>query len=139
MTEAERAQIEAEVLEVAETMVDGFMQLDGELIATTAHPDLVFAYGGHVLNRDTYREAMVAWPEGKESWEGGWVETDVRVLSPDLAVFSGTMEFTVRYSDGRTLHFPNGAFAALYERTSEGWRWSVGGVSSGGGQPVDET
>jgi hypothetical protein len=115
-------------------------QLDGELVATTTHPDLlVYAYGGLILDRAGYRDAISAWMEGKESWKGSWVDTHVRVLSTDLAVFSGTMEDTVVFSDGRTLHYPSGSFAALFERTSEGWRFSVGGSSTGVGQPIEET
>lgn len=139
MTEAERAQIEAEILEVAETWVDGLRQFDGDLIAAAIHPDLaVFAYQGRILDRAGYRDAIVAWMEGKESYKGGWLDTHVRVISPDLAVFSATAEDTIQYSDGRTVHRPNST-VALFERTTEGWKWSVASHGPGVAQVIEET
>ena len=74
--EFDQAQIEAEVLEVMETFIDGFRELDIEKVIQTAHTDaLMFPYGGRVLDFAAYRDALDSWADGKTSWKGGWTET----------------------------------------------------------------
>jgi ketosteroid isomerase-like protein len=139
MTEADRAQIEAEVMEAMDIFSDGFREMDMEKVASVAHPDLLaYPFVGQVLNWTEFREALLAWAEGKESWAAHWVDTNVRVISPDLAVFSATTVDTVWFSDGRVIHYPSNATAFLFERTPDGWKFSMGGPSNSAPQPVEE-
>jgi len=138
MAEAEIAQIEAGVLASMQTYVDGYREMDLEKVGSVTHPDfLTYPYSGSVQNRAEFVEGGLAWAEGKESWAISWVDTNVRVLSPDLAVFSGTSVDTLTYSDGRVIQYPSNAYAFLLERTADGWKLSVGGPSAAPGQAVE--
>jgi len=138
MTADQIAEIEAEVLEGMETYVDGYREMDMEKVGSVAHPDLLtYPYSGRVLNRTEFIETSLAWAEGRGYWAISWVDTNVRVLSPDLAVFSGTSVDTVTFSDGRAFHYPSNAYAFLFERTPDGWKFSMGGPSSPARQPVE--
>lgn len=139
MSEADIAEIQAEVLEVVEARFDALRNLDIEEVIRTAHPDsLVWVTGGRIVNSAEYRDGMYAWAEGKESWRGGWLERSVQVLSSDLAVFFGTYVDTILYSDGRRLHCPECAALFLFERTADGWKYTVGAGSAAPAQPVEE-
>lgn len=139
MTAAEIVQIEEEVLAAVEARFDALRRLDMESVLLAAHPEvLVWPNGGRILSSAEYREGMYAWAQGKESWEGGWIDTTVRVLSPDLAVFSGTYVDTIEYSDGRRLHCPACSAVFLFERTVDGWKYTLGAGSSAPAQPVEE-
>ena len=139
MTDAEVAQIEAEVMESMGTYVDGYREMDMEKVGSVAHPDfLTYPYSGRVVNRSEFVETSLAWAEGKESWAISWVDTNVRVLSPDLAVFSGTSVDTLTFSDGRAFYHPSNAYAFLFERTPDGWKLSMGGPSAAPRQPIEE-
>ena len=138
MSEAEIAEIEAEVLEVVEARFEALRNLDMDKALRNAHPDLlVWAAGGGISNAAAYRDGMYAWAEGKESWKGRWVETNVRVLTPDLAVFSGSYVDTILYSDGRHLHCPKCSAIFLFERTPDGWMYSMGAGSAVPAEPVE--
>jgi ketosteroid isomerase-like protein len=137
MSEAEIAQIEAEVREVVEARFEALRNLDMDKVLRSAHPDLlVWAAEGRIMNAAAYRDGMHAWAEGKESWRGRWVETKVRVLTPDLAVFSGSYVDTIQYSDGRHLHCPKCSAVFLFERTTNGWKYTMGAGSAVPAEPV---
>jgi ketosteroid isomerase-like protein len=139
MSDTELAEIEAEILEVVEARFDALRNLDIDEVLQSVHPDLLaWAAEGRVMNSVAYRDGMYAWAEGKESWRGGWVETTVRVLTPSLAVFSGTYVDTIQYSDGRFLHCPSCSAVFLFERTEDGWKYSMGAGSSAPAEPVEE-
>jgi ketosteroid isomerase-like protein len=138
LTEAEIAEIETQILSIMENRFDALRDLDVESYARTAHPDLLtWPAGGQLMNRSQYKDALLAWAEGKESWSGGWIESKVRVLSPDFAVFSGTYTDTIRFSDGRHLHWPEAVAVFLFERTPEGWKFIMGGESAAPPEPVE--
>jgi hypothetical protein len=135
--EFDQDQVQTEALKVMEDFMEGFNELDMVKVVGTMHPDIRFPYAGRILNKDGYREYLEGWVETKESWEGRWLDTQVRVLSPDLAVFSGTYTTTIHHSDGRISRTPEGSWVTLVERTPDGWRWSLGGASSGGSEDVE--
>ena len=138
MSEAEIAEIRADVLEVVEARFEALRDLDMDKVLQSAHPDLLaWTAGGRIMNSAAYRDGMRAWAEGKESWSGRWVETDVRVLTPDLAVFSGSYVDTIQYSDGRYLHCPRCSAVFLFERTPDGWKYSMGAGSAVPAEPVE--
>jgi hypothetical protein len=138
LTEAEIAQIEAEVLQVMQVFMEGFNEHDPGKIATTLHPDLpAILYAGRIWTRAEFPEGVAPWFEAREAYQGEWIETDVRVLSRDLAVFQASYRGTTKLTDGRTFHYPHSSSMALFERTSEGWRWTVGGTSAGPAELVE--
>ncbi len=135
----DQAQVEAEVKAAMDAFLDGFREMDMESVAQIAHRDeLLYPYVGRVLNWAGYRDALMAWAEGKASWGGQWTSTNVRVLSNDLAVFSATSTDTLAYSDGRVFEYPNNAMAFLLERTSDGWKFSMGGASNVARRAIEE-
>lgn len=139
LTEDQIAEIEAAVMESIETYADGYREMDMEKVASVAHPDLLtYPFAGRVLDRPGFLESSLAWAEGKESWAINWTDVNVRVISQDLAVFSGTSVDTVTFSDGRAFYYPSNAYGFLFERTPQGWKFSVGGPSSPPRQAVDE-
>ena len=140
MTQAEIAQIEAEVLQVAQTFLDGFNELDMAKANETMHPDhMTFSYQGRIMNKADYREFLDGWVTNKESWQGHWLETNVRVLSPQAAVFVGTYTVDLmEYSDQPGRRYPQSAWTMLFEKTSDGWKWSMGGSSNSGYEAVEE-
>jgi uncharacterized protein (TIGR02246 family) len=139
MTDVEIAEIEAEVREVAQTFIDGFNELDMAKVVSVSHPDHTkVPYAGEILDRSGFQEFLDGWVEDKESWQGDWVDTHIRVLSPDLAAFSGTYSVDMTLSDGERRHYPSGAMVGLFERTEDGWRWSIRGSASSGYQLVEE-
>ncbi len=138
MTEAEIAQIEAEVMALMQEFVDGFNELDMAMATATFHPDhTTLTIGGEIVNKSGYREILDGWVGDKESWQGSWLETNVRVLSPSAAVFTGTWSPTIRYSNGSVRNYPLGAWVTLVERTAAGWRISAALGSNSGYEEVE--
>lgn len=138
ISEPEIARIEAEVLGVVEGRFEALRNLDMDGVLQSAHPDLLaWAAGGRILNSAEYRDGLYQWANGKESWKGHWIERNVRVLTPDLAVFWGSYVDTIQYSDGRVLHCPRCSAVFLFERTPDGWRYSMGAGSSTPAEPVE--
>ena len=140
MTEAEIAQIEAEVTEAATDFLDSFRTMEAEVVGGWFHAtETSFVWGGAILDQTGMVERLSSFMENFESWEGAWVETSVKVLNPDAAMFQGRYGSTIHYTDGRVLHWPENAnFTMLVERTPEGWRATVGDMDNGAYQVVEE-
>jgi fibronectin type 3 domain-containing protein len=140
MTEAERAQIEAEVTEAATGLLDGFRTMDAEVVGEWFHPtETSFVWGGTINDRGGMIEHLRSFMEDFESWDGGWVETQVKVLTPDAAMFQGEFESTIHYTNGRVLRWPGNAnFTMLMERTPEGWKVTIGDMDNGPSEVVEE-
>ena len=104
-----------------------------EKVTSTMHHDhLVVPYSGQILDYSSYAEFLDGWVEDKAAWDGEWLDAHVRVLSDDLAVFSGRYKMTMVMKEGEKRNFPGSAWAALFERTADGWRISLIGAGSGG-------
>lgn len=140
MTAAEMAQIEAEVKAHMSTYVDALETINIDTWAGIFHPTQTsFAWGGTIHDHDSFVERVNAFWESWETWEGQWVETTVKVLSPDAAMFQGEYEATIHYEDGRILHWPGNAnFTSLVERTPDGWKVTIGNWGNGSYQVVEE-
>jgi hypothetical protein len=139
MTEAERAQIESEVIEFAEAWMDVWEDNDCEKAAAFLHPDrLAFLHGARVLNRSEWLEACTPVVAAREAYSGTWTDTDVRVLTPNVAVFIGSFSSTTRYTDGRERHYPGIAQAGLVERTSSGWVFTTLASNTGLYEEIEE-
>jgi hypothetical protein len=139
MTEAERAQIEAEVTEAAAGLLESFRTLDAEAVAEWFHPtETSWASNGTIYDRAGLIEFLGSFLEPIESFDGAWVETTVKVLNPKAAMFQGRYQGTDHFKDGRILHWPGNAnYTMLMERTPEGWKATIGNWSSGAGQEVE--
>ena len=63
---------------MVEARFDALRDLDMDQVLQGAHPEqLSWAAQGRILNSFEYRDGMHAWADGKESWRGDWVETQV--------------------------------------------------------------
>jgi hypothetical protein len=143
MTEAEIAQIEAEVMEWAETWMEGWnagTPADRcEATLALIHPDhVVFLSGGAPQRKadwlDWCLEATHTWL----SFSGSWTEKDVRVLSPDATVFLGAFDGTWEHVSGRIERHPTGAQLLLVERTVDGWSATSFENSNGPAEVADQ-
>ena len=125
MTEAEKAQIQTEVLQAAEAWIDSWkdMETDCETITGMMHPDhMALLLGGNVASRDQWLDYCNRTTTNRAGWEGGWTSTEVRPLSADAAVFVGNYTGTYQWLDGSSdSHYANAAQVILFERTATGW------------------
>lgn len=124
MTDAERAQIEADVLNLAEAWMDVWRANHCELARDILSPDrLALPVGGRAdTSVSDWIDYCTRTIENRAGWSGEWTDTDVRVLSPDAALFVGTYAGTYTYRDGSPArHYPTSAQVILAERTDTGW------------------
>ncbi len=125
MTEAEIAQIEAQVLETAQAWMDVWedMDTDCERGAEFWHPEhMVYFSSGEPTTPSSWLEVCNRLTQNRAGFSGEWTDTEVRVLSQDAAVFVGRQTGTFEYLDGSpTRHYPTGAQVILFERTATGW------------------
>jgi len=134
MTDAEIAQIEAEVVAAMETSLAGFRQLDLEMAMAPYHPtETAYAWTNVPLDYSETRAMMASGIEELESAELAFVETTVKVLTRDAAVVQGIYETTQYRKDGTLLHLmPDKAtWMCLLERTDDGWKITFGANAYG--------
>jgi ketosteroid isomerase-like protein len=140
MTEAEIAQIEAEVLQAAEDWFDGFRQHDLDILMAGYHPTET-SFAGSRAPRD-YATVQESWGNQFEDvvkYDLEWTETVVKVLSHEAAMFQGYYDATGTYADGRILRWPgNVSFTVLMERTPDGWKITMGSGTNGTAQRIDQ-
>jgi hypothetical protein len=123
MTEAEMAQIQADVEQVAQDWIAGWGG-DCETSVGLFHPEYISQSRAGVFARslDEQRENCELSRANRESVTARWTSTNVRVISPNAAVFTGNFEGTFRYNDGTPARFyAHSAQTALFERTESGW------------------
>jgi hypothetical protein len=142
MTDAEIAQIEAEVMAWAEAWMDGW-ENDGEAgceaNAPLTHPEqVVHLTGGEPQGRAGWLEYCKTANANIAGYSGSWTDMDVRVLSPDAAVFVGRWSGTFEYVSGRAFHYAAGAQLILVERTADGWGLTLFENSGGPAEEVTE-
>ncbi len=124
MTEAEIAQIQAEVGQLAEGWMNVWRANDCALARGLWHPDhLTQPYAGTIARTvDDWIEDCNTSIANRASFSGSWTETGVRVISPNAAIFSGNWEGTFHYRDDTPpRYYPHSAQVILFERTSTGW------------------
>jgi hypothetical protein len=140
MTEAEVAQIEAEVTQVLEDFLQANEEMDCGKVAALYHPEHAgVAWGSRLLDASMFQEACESFFDGKDSWTGYWVETNVRVLTRDFAEYTGRMGDTIHYSDGRVREWPgNCVNIGVMERTPDGWKATIGAQTCGSSQLIEE-
>jgi hypothetical protein len=123
MTEAERAQIEAEVLAWSEVWEEGWEPANRcEILRALFHPDHpVRLAGGEPQGRDGWFEFCMSNYATWVSFSGTWGDREVRVISPDAAVLITRYDGTWEFEDGTTDRRPAGVHRILLERAPDGW------------------
>ncbi|MFG1691129.1 YybH family protein [Gemmatimonadota bacterium] len=140
MTDAERSEIEAAVIQVAEGWFTSWASADADGIqAIFDNERFVYVSGGTRLDSpDAVASFLQDWYEDR-SWEGGWDEIAIDVLSPDAAAFSATFHMRVTYTDGRVFDWPGtGSATAVFERRNSEWKATLMHISSGTSTLVEE-
>lgn len=140
MSEAEIAQIQTEVTGVMERSFEGWRQGDTDMILSAFHPtETSFSWGTSPWDFATVSEWVRNWYDTRESWEGGFTETSVKVFNQNEALFQGVYQMTITRRDGRVLHYPGTAsWVSLMERTEEGWKVTIGLTAAGSYEVVEE-
>lgn len=140
MTEAEIAQIEAEVMEAADLLITGWNGNDLDLFLTMFHPTKVsHAWGSRVYKNhgELSQQWMSAWETG-DSVRISWTTRDVQVLTDQAAMFQGSTDLLLYYTDGRILHYPGTAhWTGLFEPSEAGWKMTTSAYTFGGAQRLD--
>ena len=141
MTEAEIAQIEADVGQVFDDLLNSFVTKDPEgYVALFSPTGVSLAWGGTVhKDLQSIQDRVTAWWEGAESWEGSWVEKTVEVLRPDAAMFQGTYECTVHFSNGNVRNWPGTAsWTALLRQEGDVWKITFADAEAATGVLIEE-
>jgi hypothetical protein len=143
MTDAEIAQIEAEVTEFGEAWLDawgpGTTEERCAAAQALAHPDrVVWMRGGEPRGPDGFFDYCMAIQRNWVSYTGEWTDPDVRVLSPDAVIFIGRTSGTWIHTDGRVIRYPAGVVRFLLERTADGWGFTMQDFSNGPSEVVEE-
>jgi len=125
LTPAQVAQIEAEVMAAAEAWMDAWrdMETDCEKAVDSWHPQhMAFFSGGRRVDKAGWIDYCDRATATRASFAGSWTDPEIRVLSPDAAVFVSSYEQTLSYSnDAPTRHYPTAGQVILFERTESGW------------------
>lgn len=142
MTPGEIAQIEAEVTEWAESWLDGWevdTRTGCEANLALIHTDhVVFLTGGEPRRKADWFEYCLSTNAGITGFSGEWIEKEVRVLSPDAAVFLGKYDGTFEEEGGRKLRYPGAVQLILVERIADGWGLTLAEWSNGPSEVVEE-
>lgn len=142
MTETEIAQIEAEVLELAEAWMDSWedVETDCETAIDLFHPEHMAHFSrGIRLDRAGWLEYCNRTAANRAELSGSWTNPEVRVLSSDAAVFVSSYDYTVSYNtDAPTRHYPTAAQVILVERTATGWGITTFSNFNGPSEVVEE-
>lgn len=130
MTNAERGQVQAEVLTWADQWLDAVSNLDPQGVAS-----LLDQADGHFFNGTSYRSNWQAFLNGTQelysgwdAWEGEWGARRVDVLSPDAALLVGEARGMVRFLDG-TEADNHVAWSFVLRRSDTGWKALFGHVT----------
>jgi hypothetical protein len=140
MTEADIAQIEAGVMEAADGWLDAWRsEVDCDSNLPLLHPDrLAMPYQGRILDREGWHEMCLIRSANVASATFDWTTREVRVLSPDAAVFIGSYSATWEYRDGSPeVRVPSSSVGGVMERTPDGWVWTLYSWSPGPSEDVE--
>lgn len=123
MTDAEMAQIEAEVVGVAEQFMTGLNNLDpGVAAALYDHSSM------HGNDGAAYFATYDEWVAHNEEFfarfedlNGGWTDTRVDVLAPDVALVVGQNEMAVTQVTGARTNI-HGYITLVMRKTDGAWK-----------------
>jgi hypothetical protein len=139
MTDAEKAQIEAELMEVTDALTEAWNAWDIDASMSFLHPERTsFAWAGTVYDFDGLRERYSEVWAGADRQETAWTTRKVEVLSEDAVFFQGSFELRIFYSDGREVLYPGTChWTGLYEPYNGEWKMTYGSYAYGGAQTVE--
>lgn len=124
LTPAEIVQIKAEIEKVAESMMDMWAMNDCDAAVPFWHPDFIFQPLGGVIAKtvDDVKQQCDQALANRASFSGGWINTEIRVLSRNAAVLAGNWEGTFHYRDDTApRHYAHSATVYLLVRMEDGW------------------
>ena len=131
MTEAEIAQIEAEVLEWADLWVESSRSQDADAVVALMDPD----EARYVVNStfhsglDDCRDALETLYQGWETWAGEWSGESVEALGPEVAFLIGQVRGPLTLVGG-TEGINQVRLSFLLRKRVDGWK-AVYGHGSG--------
>jgi len=141
ITEVEQAQIEAEVMATSDVLADSWNTNDLEAFYSVFHPEKI----SHAWGSRVWKDHSAFADEWRSVWETGdsvrisWTDRSVQVLSAEAAMFQGSTDLFLYYTDGRILHYPGTAhWTGLFEPTEDGWKMTTSAYTFGGAQRLDE-
>jgi hypothetical protein len=143
MTEAERAQIQAEVMGLSDAWLGIMSEPEGvncDAGLDLLHPDRTAQlYQGELLNRAEWHDMCVMATGNIARVTMTWTKRDVQVLARDAAAFSGSYSSTWEYLDGSPArHIATSSQIGVAERTPGGWVWTIQAWSDGPSEVVEE-
>ncbi len=141
MTDSEVAQIETEVEATAEAWLDVWRANDCQLARSIWNPTtMAQPYAGEIgLSVDDWINQCTTTIANRAAWTGQWMDTRVRVVSRDVALFEGTYTGTFEWRDGSPAsHYSTAAQTMLFERTDSGWGLTFFVNSNGPVERADE-
>jgi hypothetical protein len=139
--EVHSGKIQAEVTQTAEAWMDVWRANDCALSRSVWHPERIAQprAGKTGFSVDDWIENCTTTMSNRASFSGEWMNTEVRVLSPNAALFEGTYTATYEYRDGSpSNHYPTAAQVMLFERTDTGWGLTFFVNSNGPTEPAGE-
>ena len=141
ITDAEIAEVEAEITEWAESWLDVWRGNDCELSRPLIHPTRsVFVFQGKpTRNIDDWMTYCGRTIENRASWSGSWTDIEVRVLSANAAEIIGTHSATITYRDETPARsYPISTQIINLERTATGWGMTHYWYQTGPPEVVEE-
>jgi hypothetical protein len=138
LTEAEVAQVEAEVTGMANRLMDLWNTGDWETHLSLYDSEaLNVLWGPTVLDTHESFARFMGFVEDYPGWDGAWDDIFVKVLGPNSALFRGRYHTTLTDLEGmKTFWRPH--WTALVERRVDGWTMTVVDHAYGTAQEVPE-
>ena len=139
MTEAEIAQIEAEVMAQTDGMLVAWNARDWNATLRFHHPEkTAFAWSGTVYDYDGLMARWETVGENFTAQNSTWNNRKIEVLSKEAAIFQGSFDLRVTRTDGTELYYPgNCVWTALFEPFNGEWLMTYIGYNWGGYEVVE--
>jgi uncharacterized protein (TIGR02246 family) len=125
MTDEQRAEVAAEIMDATNAFVAGLATLDGDgfVAPFTDAGDLVYVDGGRIYpDRNALKNAFAGFASRQERIGGSWDPSHVTVLGPDGAAFTGVFHADVVDTAG-VAQWTNGKiWTFVYQRRGGEWK-----------------
>ena len=123
MTEAELAQIQADVMSWADQWIESSRSLDVDGVMALLDPDETrYAMNASFYSgRDECRGALEALYRGWETFDSSWSGRSVEALGPEVAFLIGQVRGPLTLADG-TEGINQVRLAFLLKKRADGWR-----------------
>lgn len=138
MTAADEEAIRAQIMDVSNSMIEAWNAFDLDASMSFFHPEETsFAWGSTVYDYQALTEHWAEVWSQASGQEATWTHREIRVLSPEAALFQGSFELRFFYNDGRVALWPGAHWTALFEPYEGEWKITYAGYSYGGSQLVE--